>query len=147
MRELLEYQGRIKPAVGLVLKFAEANPSILAIQDVVYCLQMATYWLREASDMLFHQQENDELVSDREESDRIIPPPTPTPSSDNELLVILFDMLEKLSHDIYEFSERGMNDKARTYILNAMTRVNEGKYSVVISNLQYERLQSARSLN
>jgi hypothetical protein len=148
MREVLEFQGRIKPAIELAASFARAETGVTAIQDVVYCLQMATYWLKEAADHMYSVQVSTDDLESPVEGNQVFPPETPVVNQSPIMLIVIFDILNKLMLELYSYStERGM-DKFSNYLLtSAITRINEAKYSVIIAKLQYERLQTAGKLN
>lgn len=147
MREVLEFQGKIKPAIELAGAFARSQPEIVAIKDAVYNLQLAVYWLKEAGDHLYNTQiAQDEIISPIE-GNEIFPPATPTIEDPAGMLSITFGLMHKLADEIYAYLDRGIDSKSKFMLESALTRITEAKYSIVITNLYYERLQTTRGIN
>ncbi len=140
MREILAFKGRIKPMMELTLKFMSLRPELFGMQDVIYSLQMATYYIQESAEFIFQANKKEDIVH---EGDRLFPMETPAIEDPQGILVYLFNQAAELSRDIFKFlSDVPVGQLSQMWLSNAISKITEAKFSIEITSTQYERLQN-----
>jgi hypothetical protein len=150
MRQLLEFQGRLRPIEAVALTFMRNHGRITAMQDVFHYIQLGTYWLKSAADCLYLAQMEDDVVHPKQEGDTIVPPEVPKEVDSNETkqVMFMFICLEELEKDMFAFiKDVGMDEEPKFWVKHSLEKIINAKFSLVIAGLQYERLQSIGGTN
>jgi hypothetical protein len=149
MIKVLEFKVKLDPIARVLVEFSRQHP-LSALQDCSHYIQLASYWLQGAADHLFQSQLNDDL-SHSEGEKGVLPPPVPeglTNADPRAQMIFMFDKLEELEREIFEFNETfGMETKPRFFLNSALQRIIEAKFNIVLTGIQYERLQSTGGFN
>jgi hypothetical protein len=143
MREILAFKGRIKPLIDISLKFMVGHDELFGMQDTIVALQYATYYVQEAAEFVY--QANKKEGDIEHGGDKLLNMETPSLSIPTEQLQYLFEECNELSRDIFKFmTEVPLGQLAQLWLTNALTKITEAKFSVSITSIQYERLQTIR---
>lgn len=141
MRDILKFKGKIKPIMSLSLEFMKANPELFMMQDTIFSLQMAAYWIQEAAELqaINASQSSDvELAGEPMYADEDV-----KITESKEQLRWIYSSLSDLSTQMYKFvDEVPLSQIAKLWLINAVTRVTEARFAVQITSIQYEGLQN-----
>lgn len=145
MREILAFKGRIKPLIEISLRFMQSNHELFVMQDTIQQLQMAIYFIQEAAEFVYQAGKRDDI---EHEGERLHNSESPAILLPTDQLVFLFETCNELSKDIYKFlTDVPVGQLAQIWLTNALTKITEAKFSIVITSIQYEKLQGARGTN
>lgn len=145
MRDILNFKGRIKPLMELSMKFMEKRPELFVMQDTVQALQMSTYFIQEAAELTYQSNKKEDIIH---EGDRLFPMETPEVESEKGLLVCIFNIIDELIQDIYKLmTEVPLPQLAQMWLTYAIGKLSEAKFSVEITSIQHERIQTPGGTN
>lgn len=122
------------------LNFMRDHDNLFAMQDVIYCLQMAAYWTQEAAELVARSSETGTEVN--HEGEALYPDETPELKGASDILNYLYSGCANLSRDMYVFmSEVPMNQLPQMWLMNGITRLTEAKFSIHITAIHYGKTQ------
>jgi hypothetical protein len=142
MRDILKFKGRIKPLMGLSMDFMRANPELFMMQDTIFNLQMAAYWIQEAAELSAQGSHSSGDVD--QEGPPLLADETPKVTESTQQLAWVYKESANLARDIYKFmDEVPLSQIVKLWLLNAITRITEAKFAIQITAVQYDGLQNA----
>lgn len=142
MRDVLVFKGRLKPIIEISLGFMQKNPNMFAMQDTIYNLQMATYWIQEAAELIAKTSETKKEVD--QAGDELLPSETPLIDNNIDQMEYLYGQCNNLATDIYRFlNDVPINALPQMWLMNAITRITEAKFCIQITAIHYGKSQDA----
>lgn len=149
MNEIVEQGIPLKKTVLTLISFTSNNLEIVTIQDVMHCLQLATYWLNKGIAQYYGPSDSRDIAQEvawREEQEDA--PVEEMPTEAIEQLKYMTKTTEGIIDVVSShLRDTQMDAETKFCLTNAKIRLIEATFNIRMTVLAYEGLQSIRRGN
>lgn len=143
MNEVVEQGVPIKKAVITLISFASSNMEIVTVQDVMYCLQLATYWLNRGIAQYYGPSDSRDIHQEIQWAETNQGETLPEEAT--EQLKYIHDTINTVVEVVQsKLDNLTLDQQTKFCLTNASTNLIEATFNTRMTQLAYEGLQSIR---